>query len=113
MAYVFAERAMGGMRGQYDWINSIPGSLAAGMAIGAKKGCASTAFGMAAAIFATNFILTEAGSGGLESKAADAYFYYGAGDAGRERWQAGKKAERETWLKAPYKDPSAGGGDDY
>ena len=57
------------------------------------------------AIFWTNYILKEAGSGGLETKAADAYYYYGAGDAGRERWQASKKAERETWLKAPYQDP--------
>ena len=113
VAYVFTERMVGGMRGQYDWVNSVPASLAAGMAIGMKKGCASTAFGMAGAIFWTNYILKEASSGGLETKAADAYYYYGAGDAGRERWQASKKAQRETWLKAPYKDPAAGGGDDY
>jgi hypothetical protein len=113
VAYVFAERMAGGIRGQYDWFNSVPASLAAGVAIGMKKGCAPTAFGMAGAIFWTNYICKEAGSGGVDSKDAGSYFYYGAGDAGRERWAAGNKAERESWLKAPYKAPGADGDDDY
>ena len=68
----------------------------------------STGLGMAGAICGLNFILNGSGAT-MGQPAPKAYFAYGRGDEGRQEWLESKT----TWLKAPYVDPSAEGGDDY
>ena len=100
-AYVFTEKMAGGIRGVYDSWNAVPAALAAGVGIGIRAGSVPVAAGMTGGILGLKYVLQGSGAE-VQPKDAGAYYYYGDGETGRERWLAKNAEERATWLKAPF-----------